>query len=155
MMRISGSLRPRSFCVSIAAAGIALIIFSAIPEAHAQGYGEQRTLPFRIHGYDRTTQEVYRRQFSGAISAASGASAASGINSTLVPQKSQSSTSMNNVVQYYDHRTTNVSLNGDNSNVSTGGVLNAGQTSKDTAQVLNNQTDASSGGPSTLRRTAP
>lgn len=140
---------------AIAIAGLALITFAAVPESAAQGYGEQRTLPFRIHGYDRTTQEVYRRQFSGAASAAGGTSAASGANSTLSPLKQQTSTSMNNVVQYYDNRTTNTSLNGDNSSVSTGGVLNAGQTSKDTAQILNNQTDTSSGGSSMPRQTAP
>jgi len=128
----------------------------AIPStAAAQGYGEQRTLPFRIHGSDRTTQEVYRRQFSGQASAASGNSAASGANSSLSPLKQQTGTGMNNVVQYYDHRSTSVSLNGDNSSISTGGVLNAGQTSSDTSQVLNNQADAARGGATTLPRTLP
>ncbi len=155
MSGISGSSGSRKLCAGIAAAGLVLIVFAAVPEAGAQGYGEQRTLPFRIHGYDRTTQELYRRQFSSAASAAGGTSAASGANSTLSPLKQQTSTSMNNVVQYYDNRTTNTSLNGDNSSISTGGVLNAGQTSKDTAQILNNQTDASSGGSSMPRQTAP
>lgn len=141
--------------VDIAVALGVLLTIAAVPHAAAQGYGEQRTLPFRIHGYDRTTQEVYRRQFSGAASAASGTSASSGANSSLMPFKQQTSSSMNNVVQYYDHRSTNVSLNGNNSNVSTEGVLNAGQNSKDTAQILNNQTDAATGGASTLPRTTP
>ncbi len=140
---------------AVLGAGVALGAFSVILEARAQGYGEQRTLPFRIHGYDRTTQEVYRRQFSAAASAASGFSAASGANSSLSPLKQQTSTSLNNVVQYYDHRSTNVSLNGDNSSVSTGGVLNAGQTSKDTSQILNNQSDAANGGSLVIPRTAP
>jgi hypothetical protein len=129
----------------------------AIP-AVAQGYGEQRTLQFRIHGYDRTTQEVYRRQFSSqamSSSVAGGISAASGVNSTLSPQKQQSGSSMNNVVQYWDYRSTNVTLNGNSSSVATGGVLNAGQESAATSQLLNNQSDAASGGASALPRTTP
>lgn len=128
------------------------------PAALAQGYGEQRTLQFRIHGYDRTTQEVYRRQFSSqamAGSVAGGTSAASGANSTLSPQKQQSGSSMNNVVQYWDYRSTNVTLNGNSSSVATGGVLNAGQESAATSQLLNNQSDAASGGASALPRTSP
>lgn len=124
----------------------------------AQGYGEQRTLPFRIHGYDRTTQEVYRRQFSGQAmtgSAAGGSSAASGSNSSMVPQKQQSGASQNNVVEYYDYRSTNVTLNGNGSSVATGGVLNAGQDSTGTSQLLNNQSDAATGGASALPRTLP
>lgn len=131
---------------------LALLAFVSAGDVAAQGYGEQRSLPYRIHGYDRTTQEVYRRQFSNAASAASGTSAASGLNSSLSPLKTQTSTSMNNVVQYYDYRNTSVTLNGSNSNVSTGGVLNAGQTSGETAQILNNQSDASAGGANTLPR---
>lgn len=135
---------------------LALVFGAAMPaEALAQGYGEQRTLPFRIHGYDRTTQEVYRRQFSSqaaANSAAGGSSAASGSNSSLLPQKQQSGSSMNNVVQYYDYRSTNVTLNGNSSSVATGGVLNAGQDSAGTSQLLNNQSDAASGGANSLPR---
>lgn len=133
---------------------------AALPGAAlAQGYGEQRTLQFRIHGYDRTTQEVYRRQFSSQAmtsgSAAGGTSAASGSNSSLLPQKQQSGSSMNNVVQYYDYRSTNVTLNGNGSSVATGGVLNAGQDSTGTSQLLNNQSDAASGGANALPRTLP
>ncbi len=135
------------------------LIGTGLPASvQAQGYGEQRTLPFRIHGYDRTTQEVYRRQFSSqalAASAAGGVSAASGANSTLVPQKQQSGSSMNNVVQYYDYRSTNVTLNGNGSSVATGGVLNAGQESAGTSQLLNNQSDAATGGASALPRNSP
>lgn len=137
---------------------IAAPLFCAAVPALAQGYGEQRTLQFRIHGYDRTTQEVYRRQFSSQAmsnSAAGGMSAASGANSTLVPQKQQSGSSMNNVVQYYDYRSTNVTLNGNGSSVATGGVLNAGQESAGTSQLLNNQSDAASGGATALPRTSP
>lgn len=137
---------------------IAAPLFGMAVPALAQGYGEQRTLQFRIHGYDRTTQEVYRRQFSSqamANSAAGGTSAASGANSTLVPQKQQSGSSMNNVVQYYDYRSTNVTLNGNGSSVATGGVLNAGQESAATSQLLNNQSDAASGGATALPRTSP
>lgn len=134
-----------------------LIMGATSGSAFAQGYGEQRTLQFRIHGYDRTTQEVYRRQFSSqAITSASGgASAASGANSSLFPQKQQSGSSMNNVVQYYDYRNTSVTLKGDGSSVSTGGVLNAGQDSAGTSQLLNNQSDAAAGGANVLPRTSP
>ena len=136
---------------------LALVFGAAMPaEALAQGYGEQRTLPFRIHGYDRTTQEVYRRQFSSQAatnSAAGGSSAASGSNSSLLPQKQQSGSSMNNVVQYYDYRSSNVTLNGNGSTVDTRGVLNAGQDSAGTSQMLNNQSDAASGGAKSLPRT--
>lgn len=136
---------------------VALMCGAAMPaEALAQGYGEQRTLPFRIHGYDRTTQEVYRRQFSSQAatnSAAGGSSAASGSNSSLLPQKQQSGSSMNNVVQYYDYRSSNVTLNGNGSTVDTRGVLNAGQDSAGTSQMLNNQSDAASGGANSLPRT--
>jgi hypothetical protein len=114
-------------------------------DAAAQGYGEQRTLQFRIQGYDRTTQEVYRRQFSSQAQTTTGGFASNGTVGAS-GLKNQNSSAMNNVVQYYDQRTTNVSLNGNNSTVSTGGVLNAGQTSADTGQVLNNQTDAAAGG---------
>ncbi len=149
----SSSLRWRLWLVA------APLIGAGVPASvQAQGYGEQRTLPFRIHGYDRTTQEVYRRQFSSqalAASAAGGASAASGANSTLVPQKQQSGSSMNNVVQYYDYRSTNVTLNGNGSSVATGGVLNAGQESAGTSQLLNNQSDAATGGASAVPRNSP
>ena len=125
---------------------VALVFGAAMPaEALAQGYGEQRTLPFRIHGYDRTTQEVDRRQFSSQAatnSAAGGSSAASGSNSSLLPQKQQSGSSMNNVT-----------LNGNGSTVDTRGVLNAGQDSAGTSQLLNNQSDGASGGANSLPRT--
>ncbi len=124
-----------------------LVILPLIPfgAAYAQGYGEQRSLQFRIHGYDRTTQEVYRRQFSTQAQSSTGGLASSGTVGAS-GLKNQNSSAMNNVVQYYDQRSTNVSLTGNNSTVSTGGVLNAGQTSTETGQVLNNQTDAASGG---------
>jgi hypothetical protein len=122
---------------------LSLLVISDV--ASAQGYGEQRTLQFRIQGYDRTTQEVYRRQFSSQAQAATGGFASNGTVGAS-GLKNQNSSAMNNVVQYYDQRTTNVSLNGDNSSVSTGGVLNAGQRSTETSQVLNNQTDAAAGG---------
>jgi hypothetical protein len=144
------------FCLWLIA--VPLLVGGIPSSVLAQGYGEQRTLPFRIHGYDRTTQEVYRRQFSGqamAGSAAGGSSAASGSNSSMVPQKQQSGASQNNVVEYYDYRSTNVTLNGNGSSVSTGGVLNAGQDSTGTSQLLNNQSDSTAGGASALPRTLP
>lgn len=126
--------------------GLLVVLPLAMPRlASAQGYGEQRTLQFRIQGYDRTTQEVYRRQFSSQAQTSSGGFASNGTVGAS-GLKNQTSSAMNNVVQYYDQRTTNVSLNGDNSSVSTGGVLNAGQTSRETGQVLNNQTDAAASG---------
>ena len=130
-----------------AAAGVLVSLACAGPVV-AQGYGEQRTLQFRLQGADHTTQEVYRYQNSTAAIAASRAAGGVGSASTL-NTKSQTGSDLNNVVQYYDYSTSNVSLTGSNNNVS-GGVLNAGQNSTGTNQVLNNQTDSASGQPQIL-----
>ena len=128
--------------------GLALLALASAGPAAAQGYGEQRTLQFRLQGADHTTQEVYRYQNSTAALAAKKAAGGVASASTL-NTKSQTGSDLNNVVQYYDYSSSNVSLNGSNNNVS-GGVLNAGQNSTGTNQVLNNQTDSASGQPKIL-----
>ena len=49
---------------------VGLLVVAAAGPAAAQGYGEQRTLQFRLQGADHTTQEVYRYQNSTAAIAA-------------------------------------------------------------------------------------
>ncbi len=124
---------------------VGLLVVAAAGPAAAQGYGEQRTLQFRLQGADHTTQEVYRYQNSTAAIAAKKAAGGVASASTL-NNKTQTGSDLNNVVQYYDYSTANVSLNGSNNNVS-GSVLNAGQDSQGTNQVLNNQADSASGQP--------
>ncbi len=137
--------------IAIRAAGVALLVLAAAGPAAAQGYGEQRTLQFRLQGADHTTQEVYRYQNSTAAIAAKKANSGTGTvgSAGSLNTKSQTGSDLNNVVQYYDYSTANVSLNGSNNNVS-GSVLNAGQDSTGTNQVLNNQTDSASGQPKIL-----
>lgn len=127
----------------------AVLLALAAAPALAQGYGEQRTLQFRLQGADHTTQEVYRYQNSTAAIAAKKAAAGGVAGASTLNTKSQTGSDLNNVVQYYDYSTSNVSLNGNNNDVS-GGVLNAGQNSTGTNQVLNNQTDSASGQPKIL-----
>ncbi len=119
--------------------------------ASAQGYSEQRTLQFKFQGGDGTTKEIYRYQNSQAAIAAKKASGAMGSvgSAGTLNTKSQSGSELNNVVQYYDYSSSNVSLTGSGNNVS-GSVLNAGQESSGTNQVLNNQTDAATGRPQIL-----
>ena len=127
--------------------GVVALALVAGP-CRAQGYGEQRPLQFRIQGADHTTQEVYRYQNSTsaiAASRAAGLASASTLNS-----KTQTGSDLNNVIQYYDYSSSNVSLNGSSNNVATGSVLNTGQTSTGTRQILNNQADSTSGSASVL-----
>jgi hypothetical protein len=132
------------------AATAVLFALALAGPAAAQGYGEQRTLQFRLQGADHTTQEVYRYQNSTAAIAAKKAANTGTVGSSgSLNTKSQTGSDLNNVVQYYDYSTSNVSLNGSGNNVS-GSVLNAGQDSKGTNQVLNNQTDSASGQPQVL-----
>jgi hypothetical protein len=132
------------------AATAVLFALALAGPAAAQGYGEQRTLQFRLQGADHTTQEVYRYQNSTAAMAAKKAANTGTVGSSgSLNTKSQTGSDLNNVVQYYDYSTSNVSLNGSGNNVS-GSVLNAGQDSKGTNQVLNNQTDSASGQPQVL-----
>ena len=132
------------------AATAVLFALALAGPAAAQGYGEQRTLQFRLQGADHTTQEVYRYQNSTAAIAANKAANTGTVGSSgSLNTKSQTGSDLNNVVQYYDYSTSNVSLNGSGNNVS-GSVLNAGQDSKGTNQVLNNQTDSASGQPQVL-----
>ena len=86
---------------------------------------------------------------SAAIAAKKAANTGTVGSSGSLNTKSQTGSDLNNVVQYYDYSTSNVSLNGSGNNVS-GSVLNAGQDSKGTNQVLNNQTDSASGQPQVL-----
>ena len=132
------------------AATAVLFALALAGPAAAQGYGEQRTLQFRLQGADHTTQEVYRYQNSTAAIAAKKAANTGTVGSSgSLNTKSQTGSDLNNVVQYYDYSTSNVSLNGSGNNVS-GSVLNAGQDSKGTNHVLNNQTDSASGQPQVL-----
>jgi len=130
------------------AALVGLLGVALAGPAFAQGYGEQRTLPFRLQGADHTTQEVYRYQNSNAAIALKKSAGGSGTvgSAGSLNSKTQTGSDLNNVVQYYDYSTANVSLNGNGNNVS-GSVLNAGQDSKGTNQVLNNQADSTSGQP--------
>ena len=132
------------------AATAVLFALALAGPAAAQGYGEQRTLQFRLQGADHTTQEVYRYQNSTAAIAAKKAANTGTVGSSgSLNTKSQTGSDLNNVVQYYDYSTSNVSLNGSGNNVS-GSVLNAGQDAKGTNQDLNNQTDSASGQPQVL-----
>lgn len=103
---------------------------------------EQYTLPFQFTGQSDATRlsiEATRQSLSNQKSSG-GVGNLGGLGG--IPYKTQAGSDMNNVVQYYSYATTNVSVNGSDNSITTGGVLNAGQKSNGTRQVLNNQSDA-------------
>ncbi len=110
----------------------------AVPiRAWAQAYGSQNPLSFQFTGQSDQTRlqiEAERLALSNQVSGANSGSV--GASSSL----GQSGTNLNNVVQYYNYATTNVSVTGSNNAITTGGVLNASQTSSGSNQILNNQT---------------
>lgn len=112
----------------------------ATPAAWAQGYNENRTLGFRVVNQDgglRLSKEATRQSLSSLRN--SSVSASSGSASGTAAQ--QQGSDLNNVVQYYNNSSLTINVPGSNSPVTVdGGVLNAGQTSSGTSQVLNNQT---------------
>ncbi|WP_439549777.1 hypothetical protein [Falsiroseomonas sp.] len=114
--------------------------------ALAQGYGEQRGLPFRVHGQDtntRLSREATRQSLSLQFTARQQAGISGGASgASSLDTRSQATTGMNNVVQYYDNSTINVAVPGSGSTVSVGDVLNAGQTSSGTRQQATNTTDS-------------
>lgn len=118
--------------------------------ATAQGYGEQRGVQFRVHGQDtntRLSREVSRQSLSLQYTARQQAGISGGaVGASALDTRSQATTGMNNVVQYYDNSTINVAVPGSGSTVSVGDVLNAGQTSSGTRQQSTNTTDSTIGG---------
>jgi len=117
--------------------------------AFAQGYGEQSTLPFSFVGQSdsvRLSIESTRQSISNLHSGSSSAGVSTA--GTLTPT-SQTGSDLNNVVQYYNNSTTTISVTGSSNTISSGGVLNAGQNSTGTSQVLNNSTQANSNNPTT------
>jgi hypothetical protein len=123
---------------------VLLLVLLLLPHhAFAQGYGAQNPLGFAFVGQSDQTRlsiEATRQTLSAEVASAN--SGTVGTSSSINNGKSQSGSDLNNAVQYYNYATTNVSVTGSNNVITTGGVLNATQTSSGTKQVLNNQTDA-------------
>ncbi|SFL09547.1 hypothetical protein [Falsiroseomonas stagni] len=141
-------MRARTLLVPLAS--LALCVGYPTHSASAQGYGEQRAIPFRVHGQDtntRLSREVSRQSLSLQYTARQQAGISGGASGvSALDTRSQATSGMNNVVQYYDNSTINVAVPGSGSTVSVGDVLNAGQTSSDTRQQSTNTTDSVIGG---------
>jgi hypothetical protein len=137
----------RSCRVPVCGAGIMLVLLMSFPASvHAQGYGEQRSIPFRVHGQDvstRLSREATRQSISlqrealsrSGSSAAGGAAGGAGT--------AQSTTGLNNVVQYYDNSSLTLNVPGSYTTVTVGDTLNAGQTSDGTRQSASNTSNSS------------
>jgi len=122
---------------------VATLFAAALPVcASAQGYNENRTVGFRVVNQDgglRLSKEVSRQSLSSLRNSSVGAGGAS--SGTAAQQQGSD---LNNVVQYYNNSSLTINVPGSNSPVTVdGGVLNAGQTSSGTSQVLNNTTQGS------------
>lgn len=107
----------------------------------AQAYGSQYPLGFQFIGQSDATRlaiESTRQSLSGQASGSGGGSGSVGASNSL----GQSGSDLNNAVQYYNYATTTVTVTGSSNTITTGGVLNATQTSSGTNQVLNNQTNS-------------
>jgi hypothetical protein len=133
--------------------GLSLVLaalgLAGLGRAQAQGYGTQAPLGFTFVGQSDQTRlsiEATRQTLSGqqVSGANSGSVGSAGTVNANTANKTQSGSDLNNAVQYYNYATTNVTVTGSNNTVSTGGVLNATQTSSGTNQVLNNQTGSAS-----------
>ncbi len=139
------NVRVRNFLPAFAIVGmVSCLSFGA----QAQGYGEQRPLGFSVSNQNdgtRITREGYRQSVSQSNRAAKSGGSGSTLGGNLGGLAQQGS-DLNNVVQYYNYSSTYVAVPGNNSPVSVGGTLNAGQTSTGTSQVLNNSSASGSGG---------
>lgn len=129
---------------------VAVCVAAAVPSiTRAQGYGEQRTLPFTLSNQNDQTRmgrEYYRQSVSSSNRAARITAGSANLGGNL-GGLGQTGSDLNNVVQYYNYSSTSVSVPGSNSPVTVGGTLNAGQTSTGTSQVLNNSSSSSSSRP--------